>query len=292
MYTQTIIAAAALLPGLFVSATPAPSYPGFTLVWNETFAGAANTPPSAQNWKTITGYLNQNGESEVYSSSTRNVFLSGSSSLQIVPLKDPGSTNPGDGWTSGRIESVSSWMPKAGQKTRVEGRIRQGDGSAATKQGIWPAFWLLGEGIHAGTPWPTCGELDILELRNGVPTAFGTAHCGVYPNGICNEPTGRGSTVNFAETPSAFHTWSMTWDLTSRDWSAQTIQWAIDHTVYFTLTGSQLDQATWSTLTQNAFNIILNVAVGGGFPGSPNSATQGGVGSQMEAQYVAVYETK
>lgn len=288
MYTKTILAAAAatLLPGLYVSATPAPSYPGFTLVWNETFAGAANTPPSAQNWKTITGYLNQNGESEVYSSSTKNLFLSGANSLQIVPLKDS------SGWTSGRIESVGSWLPKPGQKTRVEGRIRQGDGALNTKQGIWPAFWLLGEGIRAGTQWPGCGELDILELRNGVPTAFGTAHCGVYPGGICNEPNGLGSSINFAETPSAFHTWTMTWDLTSHDWSAQTIQWAIDHTVYFTLTGSQLDQATWQTLTQNAYNIILNVAVGGGFPGSPNSATQGGTGSQMEAQYVAVYATK
>ncbi|KAL1891303.1 hypothetical protein Sste5346_007763 [Sporothrix stenoceras] len=287
MYTKSIIAAAAILPGLLVSATQPPSYPGFTMIWNDTFAGAANTPPSDKNWKTITGYLNQNSESEVYSSSTKNLFLTGSNSLQIVPLKDSAG-----GWTSGRIESVGSWLPTAGQKTRIEGRIRQGDGSTATKQGIWPAFWLLGTAYRAGTKWPECGELDILELRNGVPTAFGTAHCGTYPGGPCNEPNGKGSTINFGETSLAFHTWTITWDLTNKDWSSQSIQWTIDHTVFFTLTGAQLDQTTWRTLTANTFNIILNVAVGGDFPGAANSATQGGTGSLMEVQYVAVYMTK
>ncbi|ERT02918.1 endo-1,3(4)-beta-glucanase [Sporothrix schenckii 1099-18] len=291
MYTASLLAAAAVLPNLLVSATAPPSYPGFTLIWNDTFAGAAGTPPNANNWRTVTGYLNQNSEAEVYSSSTKNLQLSGSGSLQIVPLKDPQSSGPGSGWTSGRVESVGGWLPAAGQKTRVEGRIRMGDGPAGTKQGIWPAFWLLGEAIRTGTNWPQCGELDILELRNGVATGFGTAHCGTTANGgVCNEPSGRGATVAVPD-PAAFHTWTMTWDRTSSDYKAQTIQWALDQTVYFTLAGVQLDEATWRTLAASGFYIVMNVAVGGDFPGAPNSATQGGAASQMEVQYVAVYAT-
>ena len=293
MYTSPLFAAVALLPGLLVTATAPPSYPGFSLNWYDNFTGAAGAPPNANNWKTITGYLGQNSESEVYASSTKNLLLSGASSLQIVPLKDPSASGAGAGWTSGRIESIGAWIPTAGQKTRVEGRIRMGDGPAGSKQGIWPAFWLLGEAYRAGTRWPLCGELDILELRNGVATAFGTAHCGNTTNGgLCNEPSGLGATVT-VNSPASFHTWTITWDRTSSDWTAQTIEWALDHTVYFTLTGARVrDAATWRTLTADAFNIVLNVAVGGDFPGAPNSATQGGAASMMEVQYVAVYMTK
>lgn len=289
MYTNSLLAAAALLPGLLVSATTPPSYSGYTLIWNDTFAGAAGTPPSANNWKTITGYLNQNSESEVYSSSTKNLQLSGGGSLQLIPIKDPGSTKPIDGWTSGRVETIGGWLPTAGQKTKVEGRLRTGGGAASTQQGIWPAFWLLGASYRSGTKWPACGELDILELRNGVATAFGTAHCGDnWQGGVCNEPSGKGAQTPVTS-PSSFHTWSITWDRTSSDFRAQTIEWALDQKPYFSLKGSQLDEVTWRSLAGNSFNIILNVAVGGDFPGAPNAATQGGTQSMLEVQYVAVY---
>ncbi|OAA66640.1 secreted glucosidase [Niveomyces insectorum RCEF 264] len=288
-FISTSLFAAALLPTLTV-AIAAPLYDGLNVIWQDEFAGAAGTLPDARSWNVVAGNLNINGELETYEASNRNVQISGGGTLQLVPWKD----GSGGSWTSGRVETKASFAPTPGKLTRVEGSLRMGSHAAAQKQGLWPAFFLLGEAMRTGTPWPLCGELDILEQRNGVLTGYGTAHCGTASGGICNEPNGRGGTTTMpADTDSAFHRWSVTWDLTNMaNWQAQQIVWSLDGAPYFTLTGQAVgDQGTWSILAHSPFYIILNVAVGGGFPGYPNGATQDGYGSMLEAQYVAVYST-
>lgn len=200
--------------------------------------------------------LRVNNEVQDYTTSNQNLQISGGGTVQLVPVKS------GNKWTSGRIESQQAFTPQPGKVTMVEGVIRFGDNPIDRKQGIWPAFWLLGESIRHGTPWPICGELDIMETINGAPTAYGTVHCGPPQGGPCNEPVGRPSTVPLAD--NGWHRWAIKFDRTSSDWRSESIQWLVDGNVYNTLRGADInDQGIWGTLAHSPMFIILNVAVGG-----------------------------
>ncbi|KAH1513834.1 hypothetical protein KXX29_001546 [Aspergillus fumigatus] len=259
---------ASLLPALasLALAWAPPSYSGYTLQWSDSFAGSSATLPNSNNWNIITGNLGVNGELETYTSSTANVQLSGGSTLQLVPWKD---SSVSGGWTSGRIESKYTFTPSAGK-------------------GIWPAFWILGSSIRSGTGWPQCGELDILENINGNLVGYGTAHCDVNPGGICNEPNGLGGSITIPD--QSWHTWRVTWDRTPSNWQSEKITWYMDGQQFHQITGSQIgNSGVWATLCHDPLFFILNVAVGGYWPGNPNSNTLDGYGSMMEVGYVAVY---
>lgn len=142
------------------------------------------------------------------------------STLQLVPRKDSSTVG---GWTSGRLESQYIFTPQAGQVTRVEASIRLGNNPQWNKQGIWPAFWILGDSLRHGGSWPSCGEIDILESINGLATGYGTLHCDIIPGGVCNEGGGIGGSVNITN-PNEFHTWRLEIDRT------QTIgKWRLSH---------------------------------------------------------------
>ncbi|KAK3332740.1 glycoside hydrolase family 16 protein [Cercophora scortea] len=278
--------AATLLPLLssLVSALAPPNRPGFNTIWSDAFAGNAGDSPNGDLWNIAQG-IHTNNELQSYTTSNQNIQISGGGTIQIVPRK-----NPSGSWFSGRIESKASFTPIAGKVTMMEATLRFGDGNPATKQGIWPAFWMLGEAIHHGTPWPQCGELDIMETVNGIPTGYGTAHCGSETGGACNEPIGQVSTA--AVPDNGWHTWTIKIDRTNAgNFRDEVITWMLDGQVYHTLTGATIgDEAVWGTLAHSPLFLILNVAVGGNWPGAPNDATQDGYGSMMEVEYVAVYQ--
>ncbi|KAB5571828.1 glycoside hydrolase family 16 protein [Coniochaeta sp. 2T2.1] len=275
MRSTTILS---LLPGL-VSAWSAPSYGGLNTIWQDGFEGSAGAPPSDL-WN-IAQDIHTNNEVQVYTSSNHNLQISGGSTIQFVPRKSPSGL-----WTSARIESRASFTPQPGKVLQVEATIRLGSNPQSQKQGVWPAFWMLGESIHHGTQWPQCGELDIFEQVSGVPTGYGTAHCVA-----CNEPLGKVGTTGIP-VDDGFHTWSIRIDRTPGDWAAETISWSLDGSVYHTLTGGELgDQGVWATLAHSPLFVILNLAVGGDWPGAPNDATLDGYGSMMEVGYVAVYSS-
>ncbi|PSS05167.1 putative endo-1,3(4)-beta-glucanase [Coniella lustricola] len=271
------------LPTLIVGTTP-PSYSGFNQVWADAFTYAAGVAPNSANWNIITGYLGVNAEWEEYTSSSANVQCSGGGTLQLVPWRDTSTTY---GWTSGRVESKYTFTPTAGKVTRAEAEIRFGTNAIANKQGIWPAFWMLGDSLRHGGSWPACGELDAMETIDGVLTGYGTAHCGTYPGGVCNEGTGIQGRVAIPD--QSWHVWRVEWDRTSNNWQTETIKWSLDGVVFQTITGSQLTQDTWTALCHSPVYFILNVAIGGTWPGYPNSATQDGYGSMMEIAYVSQY---
>lgn len=233
----------------------APTYSGYTLLWTADFTGTAGESPSTSNWNIITGYLGVNSESETYSASNTNLQLSGGSTVQLVPWDTTGS------WTSARIESVDSWTPASGVVTRVEAEIDFGTDAQSTKQGIWPAFWMLAESYRSeGATWPECGELDILETINGVLTGYGTAHCGDECN---DDDADEGLQGSVAIPDDGWHTWRLEWDRTSGNWETETIEWSMDGTVFHTLTGSSFEESVWTNLAHSPYYIILNVAVGG-----------------------------
>jgi beta-glucanase (GH16 family) len=276
-----------------LAAAPPPP-PGWTLVWSDDFNGAANTRVDAGNWlySLGRGYPGGapnwgTGEVETMTDSTANVRQDGAGRLLITPLRDSAGN-----WTSGRIETQrTDFAAPPGGKLRVEASIQQPNISGAGAAGYWPAFWMLGDAARpvGATNWPGIGEIDILEDINGRSSVFAALHCGTAPGGPCNESTGIGS----GERPcpgcqTSFHTYAMEYD---RSVSPEQIRWYLDGTNYFTIDSTRVDATTWNNATHHGFFIILNVAMGGGFPaafgGGPTSATVPGV--PMMVDYVAVY---
>ncbi|KAL8414571.1 hypothetical protein RB594_005700 [Gaeumannomyces avenae] len=258
---------------------------GLKVIFEDRFPGAAGASPNAEAWTMIDGGRVTNNEYQTYKADNKNMQISGGGTLQIVPNKDASGK-----WTSGRLETKGSWEAPVGGMLQIEGAIRFGWNPKTSKRGIWPAFWAMGDSIHHGTPWPQCGELDIMEQLNGDPVAYATVHCGVVPGGPCNEMTGIQSTTPISD--DGFHTWAVRIDRRNQDWRQQVITWTKDGRVFLTVTGGRInDQAVWSTLAHSPMFILMNVAVGGDWPGNPDDQTMGGYGSMMEVEYIAVYST-
>ena len=195
--------------------------------------------------------INTNNELQTYTTSNSNLQISGGGTIQFVPRRSPSGK-----WTSGRIETTGSYTPQPGKIMQVEAALRLGDAPQANKQGMWPAFWMLGDAMRHGTPWPQCGEIDIFEMVNGIPTVHGTTHCTA-----CNEPIGFGGTSG---TDSNWHTYSVKIDRTPGNWADETITWLKDGQTFFTLRGATIgDQGVWATLAHSPLYILLNLAVGG-----------------------------
>ncbi|TLS21596.1 uncharacterized protein PpBr36_10139 [Pyricularia pennisetigena] len=277
---------ALLAPALAV-AVDAPGYSGFTRIWQDNFMGSSGTLPDEGKWNIIDRDIGVNNELQTYRRSTRNIQLSGGQSLQLVPWRDSSARG---GWSSGRAESRYVLTPPAGRVTRVEAKLRFGPNSPGNKQGIWPAFWMLGDSMRHGTPWPACGELDIMETVNGILTGHGTTHCDVYPGGACNEPSGIGAPVSLPNQDA--HVWRLDIDRRAGRWQDETITWFLDGKQFHQISGNRIgNERVWTSLARSPLYIILNLAVGGDWPGYPNGNTLEGWGQMMEVFYVAHYQS-
>jgi beta-glucanase (GH16 family) len=243
--------------------------PGWTTVWGDSFDGPAGSPIDTRNWLSSTGTGYQGGatnwgtgEIEVMTNSTENAQLDGSGRLAITPIRD------GSGrWTSARVETRrTDFQPPAGGVLRVEASIQQPDVTGPEALGYWSAFWMLGGPARpvGATNWPGVGEIDIMEVPNGLASVFGTMHCGIAPGGPCGEPNGIGSGKHpVPGQESGFHTYAVEWD---RSVQPQAIRWYVDGTQYHAVTAAQVDAQTWKNATDHGFFVILNVAIGGSFP--------------------------
>ena len=266
---------------------------GWTLIWSEEFSGAANTGLNASSWLYDLGTSYPGGpaqwgtgEVETMTNSITNVSHDGEGHLRITPIRGA------DGrWTSGRIQTArNDFQPPAGGSLAVEASIQQPNVSTTNGLGYWSAFWMLGAPYRGNyTNWPAVGEIDVMEAVNGRSSVFSTLHCGPSIPGPCNEPTG----ISSGERPcpgclTGFHTYRVEWD---RSVSPTQLRWYLDGANYFTIDESQVDRASWTAAMNHGYAIILNVAIGGGFPaafgGGPVSTTISGV--PMLVDYVRVY---
>lgn len=257
----------------------------WTTTWSDNFSGAAGSAPSSSNWitSTGTGYPGGaahwgTGETETYTDSRDNLALDGRGHLEITATR-----NDAGAWTSARIETRQTGFQAApGHVLRVEARLQTPGGGA----GYWPAFWMLGapfRGVY--TNWPRVGEIDIMENSGGAPTTVhGTFHCGVDPGGPCNETNGiSGQDTGPSALSAGFHTYAVEWDRTA---PVEQIRWYVDGKQYFTVRSDQVDATTWANATHHGFFILLNLAVGGSFPGPTDATTQ--PSGSMLVDYVQV----
>ncbi|MFE7972777.1 glycoside hydrolase family 16 protein [Streptomyces shenzhenensis] len=286
-------ATAATLPANASAPTP-PS--GWTQVFLDDFNGAAGSGVNTSDWQYATGTSYPGGaanwgtgEIETMTSSTNNVALDGNGNLLITPRRDAAGN-----WTSGRIETNrTDFQPPAGGKLRVESRIQLPNVTGDAAKGYWPAFWMLGAPFRGNYwNWPSVGELDIMENVQGLNTSWATIHCGTSPGGPCNETTGIGGSTSCSGTTcqAGFHTYRMEWD---RSTSPEEIRYYLDGVNFHTVRANQVDATTWSNATDHGFFIILNVAMGGGFPGAFGGGPDGGTDPNhpMVVDYVQVLQS-
>jgi beta-glucanase (GH16 family) len=154
---------------------------------------------------------------------------------------------------------------------RFEARIRLPEG-----QGIWPAFWMLPtDEVYGG--WPRSGEIDIMEMVGHEPaTVHGTIHFGEpWPN---NSFTGNSYTLSQGKFSDNFHEFAI-------EWGVGVIHWYVDGTKFSTKTRNDLQGKPWPF--DQRFHFILNIAVGGNWPGNPDGTTV--FPQTMEVDYIRVY---
>ncbi|HWG02540.1 MAG TPA: ricin-type beta-trefoil lectin domain protein [Trebonia sp.] len=264
----------------------APPSPGsdWSTVFDDNFAGPAQTAPSLYNWTYDTGpgYYFGGGQVETMTSERRNVSLDGQGHLDIT------ASDAGGSWTSGRIQTASPEVgAPPGGELEVTASIKQPD--PADGAGYWPAFWLLGPG-----QWPENGEIDILESVDALSQNGSAVHCGADNGGPCDEPSGIGSGLRAcAGCQAGYHTYTLFLDRT--DPADESMAFYLDGRQYFTVHEAQIGAATWEQAFDHNMSVILDLAVGGSYPdalcdcSSPTSATTSG--GTMSVAYVAAYES-
>ena len=228
------------------------------VTFSDTFDGAAGSAVNSSKWSLETGDNVNNHEREYYTSGTNNAALDGQGHLVITAKKE----NPANyqcwygtcQYTSARMNTSGKFSAQYGH---VEARMKIPRG-----QGMWPAFWMLGTDIGS-VGWPNSGEIDVMENVGFEPsTIHGTIHGPGYSG---SAGIGAGYTLaNGQAFADAFHTFAV-------DWAPNSIKWSVDGVVYQTRTPADVGGNTWAF--NKPFFLILNLAVGGYWPGDPNSST-------------------
>jgi beta-glucanase (GH16 family) len=255
-------------------ATASPASSPWTLVWSDEFNGENGAPPDSSKWTfEVGGGGWGNQELEYYTSRAQNAYQQdGNLVINVLPEKYTGADGVTRNYTSARLKTEGKFSQAYG---RFEARIKIPRG-----QGIWPAFWMLGGDIEK-VGWPTCGEIDIMENIGREPelvhgTIHGPGYSGAKGIGAPFAPASRNA---FADD---FHVYAV-------EWEPEAIRFYVDDHVYATRTPRDLPAgAKW--VYDHPFFLLLNVAVGGSWPGSPDATST--FPQKMLVDYVRVYQRK
>ncbi|MFE5792818.1 discoidin domain-containing protein [Streptomyces sp. NPDC056503] len=250
------------------------------LVWSDEFDGAAGGKPDPAKWKADPG-TGQNAELQYYTDHD-NASLDGAGHLVMEARKQatPGKGCPPDPltgsttcqYTSARMNTGTTFRFTYG---RVEARIKVPKGN-----GLWPAFWMMGADFLSGRPWPYNGEIDIMEvLGKDVKTSYSTVHAPAYNGaGGIGAPYKLPQEADFSDD---FHTWAA-------DWTSKGIVYSLDGRTVLTLDKEQVEQTRGPWIFDHPHYMILNLAVGGDWPGPTDPTTP--FPARMLVDYVRVYQ--
>jgi beta-glucanase (GH16 family) len=245
-----------------------------TLIWNDEFNQPPGSTPDSARWNYDLGAGGWgNDELQSYTSSPENAAVAidaeaeDGKALLLRALKQPDGS-----YTSARLKTSGKFATVYG---RVEARLKMTNG-----KGIWPAFWMLGENVTS-VGWPACGEIDVVEVINANPNkVHGTLHGPGYSGsaGITGTTTLPGGTLD-----QAYHVYAI-------DRTPDKIAWSFDGVVYHTVTPETLPPGTRWVFNDTPFFMILNLAVGGNWPGYPDGTTR--FPQTFSIDYVRVYTLK
>jgi len=243
------------------------------LTWDDEFNGPNGSSPDPAKWVLESGGNGWgNDEMEYYTPRPENVRLE-NGNLVIEARKEEfkGADGVKRRYTSGRLKTQGRFSQEYG---RFEARIQIPYG-----QGVWPAFWMLGDDFPAAG-WPECGEIDIME---NVDVEKSRVHGSIHgPGYAARKSLSSGFTLQQGPFSDDFHVFAV-------EWEPQTIRFYVDDELYATRTPGDLPQgAKW--VFDHPFFIILNLAVGGNLPASPDMATE--FPQRMRVDYVRVYSRR
>jgi beta-glucanase (GH16 family) len=248
---------------------------GYALIWSDEFNGKNGSLPDPSKWTyDIGGSGWGNHELEYYTNRRENARVE-NGNLVITAQQEPynGPNGAEFDYTSARLKTQGLLSLAYG---RFEARIKLPAG-----QGLWPAFWMLGDNFGSAG-WPKCGEIDIMENVGKEP---GINH------GSLHGPSSTGTTSDLTATitlpagqklSDGFHVYAI-------EWEPDAIRFYLDANLYATFSAAQWPPGgTW--VFDHRFFLILNVAVGGDWPGSPDDTTE--FPQTMLVDYVRVYKRK
>jgi beta-glucanase (GH16 family) len=265
-----------------------PNIASGTLVWSDEFSnsGTSNTLPNSKTWTYDTGFqCCGNNEQETYCAagsstapcdpSTPNAYLDTTGILHITARNPSGTT-----YTSARLKTEGLFSFMYG---RIEARMMLPE-----SQGMWPAFWLLGDNIKT-LSWPACGELDVMEHIDGnnppayvgaTPPGYDWIAGSVHGGTSASEANGTQQYHPTGFSAAAWHTYGMIW-------SKGQVEYYVDDpsNVYATFTPANFP-GTWP-FDQGPQFILLNLAVGGSWPGNVDATTI--FPGDMQVDYVRIY---
>jgi len=237
------------------------------LVWSDEFNQPDGSLPDPAKWSFETGGNGWgNNEMEFYTARTNNARIEDGKLVIEARQESFG----GKSLTSARLLTRGKWSWTYG---RIEARIKIPFG-----QGIWPAFWMMGTNVESAG-WPGCGEIDIMENIGKEPDkVHGTVHGPGYSgsHGIGGPFTLPGGGALSQD----FHVYGI-------EWETNRINWYVDGQTYFSFTPDRMPAHGKWAFDQAKF-VLLNLAVGGGWPGYPDATTT--FPQRMEVDYVRVYQ--
>ncbi|WP_394824625.1 ricin-type beta-trefoil lectin domain protein [Pendulispora albinea] len=247
----------AVLGAAWLAASPGPA-DAATATFTDDFNGPAGSAIDTSKWRYETGDNVNNHERQYYTSGTNNAAMDGQGHLVITARREnPGNYNCWYGrcqYTSARLSTAATFTQAYGH---FEARLKVPRG-----QGMWPAFWMLGNDIGT-VGWPASGEIDIMENVGFEPgTVHGTLHGPGYSGA---GGVGAGYTLpNGQAFADGFHTFAV-------DWAPGSVTFSVDGNAYATKTPADIGGNRW--VFDHPFYIILNLAVGGYWPGDPDAST-------------------
>lgn len=276
---QLIAIGALVLACLFWSvaagAQASPSSPKdgkWKLTWSDEFNGPNGSSVDPSKWVVEVGGEGWgNQELEYYTSRKENVYIHDGKLVIEARREDyTGADGVKKNYTSARLKTAGKFSQAYG---RFEARIKIPSG-----QGMWPAFWMLGDDIDKAG-WPACGEIDIMENIGKEPsTIHGSIHGPGYTGGDGIEaPYKLPAARRFADD---FHVFAV-------EWEPNTIRFYVDNDLYVTRSRADLHPG-WKWVFDHPFFLLLNLAVGGEWPGNPDATTV--FPQTMLVDYVRVYQ--
>jgi beta-glucanase (GH16 family) len=238
------------------------------VVWSDEFDGAAGSPPDGGSWSYELGDGSEQGnpgwgnrELQWYTDDAANAAHDGRGNLVVTARR-----TPDGGYTSARLVTKGKVELRYG---RIETRVRVPSGA-----GLWPAVWALGADIDS-TPWPACGEIDVMEYVAREPRrAYATIHGPGYSGA-----GGVAGTIDLDEELARdFH-------VVAAEWTPGRIEWSVDGIVFHAATPGDV-AGPW--VFDHPFYLLVNLAVGGDFGGpvAPDTAFP----AAFLVDYVRVYE--